>query len=101
MRPLVCCRQLSTRSSSSRRSVRDVAVVQEPVAAAAVAVEQTRSSKANLHYETEQLAQQVLMVSDLHDPKVAIATAAVVSETNVDEEAVVKTRWVLGQSLVI
>jgi len=41
------------------------------------------------------------MVSDLHDPKVAIATAAVVSETNVDEEAVGKTRWVLGWSLLI
>lgn len=81
------------RSNHSRRSIREVAMVQEPIVAA-VSVNAARGGKANLHYETEQLAQQVLMVSDLHDPKVAIATAAVVSEA-LDEETVVKKRWVI------
>ena len=82
------------RSNHSRRSIREVAMIQEPTAVAAVSVNAARGGKANLHYETEQLAQQVLMVSDLHDPKVAIATAAVVSEA-LDEETVVKKRWVI------
>ena len=52
----------------------------------------TRGAKTNLHYETEQLTQQVLMVSDLHDPKVAIATVAVMSETVKDKEAAKKKK---------
>ena len=52
----------------------------------------TRGAKTNLHYETEKLTQQVLMVSDLHDTKVAIATVAVMSETTVKEEVVAKKK---------
>ncbi len=80
------------RSNHSRRCVREVAVMQEPATGGGAAGDSTRGAKTNLHYETEQLTQQVLMVSDLHDPKVAIATVAVMSETGADEAAAKKKK---------